>query len=160
MLIAEIDFCVPADIDEIYYVERTCFEVPWGRYAIARDVEDPGKSVYLKALLRCEIVGYAVLSRNEGTAHLMNIAVLPDFRRMGVASQLMIANEEIALEWGSKRMRLEVRATNRPAREFYDKLGFSFKRRIRRYYVNGDDAFIMLARLPLSITKRTYESDE
>jgi ribosomal protein S18 acetylase RimI-like enzyme len=105
----------------------------------------------MKAILGVFIAGYGVLGRNEGVSHLLNLAVLPDYRRMGIASQLMLAFEEIAVEWECRRMRLEVRSSNRLARDFYAKLGFTYKSRARGYYANGEDALILVARLPLSI---------
>ena len=48
-------------------------------------------------------------------------------------------------------MRLEVASSNRPARDFYARLEFAYVMRIRSYYGNGDDALVLLARLPLRI---------
>ncbi|MDR3321924.1 MAG: ribosomal protein S18-alanine N-acetyltransferase [Synergistaceae bacterium] len=154
MQIADIDFCVPADADELYEVERSCFDVPWSRHFIAKDLENLGVSVYLKAMLHCEIAGYGVLTRDGDAAHLMNIAVLPGFRGMGVALQLMIAFDEIAIDWQCDRMNLEVRAANQRARKFYDELGFKFKKKTARFYSDGEDAFILVAKLPLPIVVR------
>jgi ribosomal-protein-alanine N-acetyltransferase len=105
-------------------------------------------------MLHCEIAGYGVLSQDGVTAHLLNLAVLPRFRGMGVALQLMTALEEIAMEWQCGRMSLEVRATNQPARKLYDALGFKFKKKIARFYSDGEDAFILAAKLPLPIAVR------
>jgi ribosomal protein S18 acetylase RimI-like enzyme len=81
----------------------------------------------------------------------MNLAVLPEFRRRGVALQLMAAFGEIAREWRCRRMCLEVRASNTIARNFYASLGFVYSSRIKRYYTDGEDALLLTARLPLKL---------
>ena len=42
-------------------------------------------------------------------------------------------------------------SSNRPVRDFYARLGFAYVMRMRSYYGNGDDALVLLARLPLRI---------
>jgi ribosomal-protein-alanine N-acetyltransferase len=150
MQVFDMDFCVPADVPELCSVESLCFENPWGPYVIAGDLQR-GLLIYLKALCRSAVIGYGVLGRNEDVAHLLNLAVLPDFRRRGVARQIIAALEEIASEWECKRMRLEVRSSNVIARDFYSSIGFGYQARKRRYYANGEDALVFVARLPLSI---------
>jgi ribosomal-protein-alanine N-acetyltransferase len=152
MQIADIDFCTQDDLDEICSIETACFSAPVDRRVIEGDLRNLGEIVYVKALLRCAIAGYGVLGRSESVAHLLNLAVLPEFRRMGVAWQLALALGEIADAWGCGRIRLEVRSSNSGAREFYAKLGFAYMSRTRGYYSNGEDAIILVARLPLSTT--------
>ena len=118
---------------------------------IAYDLENQGLVAYMKATLKDTIVGYAVLSRDEGLSHLLNIAVLPQFQRTGIAKQLLLALEVLSEEWGYRRMKLEVRASNRVARDFYAGIGFVYHARQKGYYVNGEDALVLVARLPLKI---------
>jgi ribosomal-protein-alanine N-acetyltransferase len=149
MQIADIEFCGPGDFEEIFAVESACFDMPWSRHVIRYDLDNMGELVYMKAVLKDFIAGYGVLGRGEGVSHLLNLAVLPEFRRSGIASQLMLAFEEISLIWGCGRMRLEVRSSNALARDFYAKFGFVYKMRAKKYYANGEDALVLVARLPL-----------
>jgi ribosomal-protein-alanine N-acetyltransferase len=151
LLIADIDFCVPEDAGQLFSIEAACFEQPWDRRVIEHDLADMGQVVYMKATLAGRIAGYGVLGRAGRAAHLMNIAVHPDYRSRCVGLQLMTAFDEIAREWGCGRMRLEVRSTNARARDFYVKLGFACIRTERNYYAGGEDAIIMVARLPLQV---------
>ncbi|MDR1021436.1 MAG: ribosomal protein S18-alanine N-acetyltransferase [Synergistaceae bacterium] len=151
MLIADIDFCAQADLGQLVSIEEACFEQPWDRRVIEHDLANPGQVAYLKATLAGRIAGYGVLGRGYGAAHLMNIAVHPDYRSRCVGLQLMMSFDEIAREWGCGRMRLEVRSGNAAARDFYSKLGFAYMKRERKYYANGEDAIVMVARLPLPI---------
>lgn len=152
MRIADIDFCTPNDLDELCGIEEACFDFPWERRVIESDLGNLGSVIYMKASYDLTIAGYGVLAQRDGMAHLLNLAVLKEFRRMRVASQLMIAFEEIAMNlWKCSRMRLEVASSNRTARDFYAGLGFCYSVRMRSYYRNGDDALVLLARLPLRI---------
>lgn len=152
MQIADIDFCRPADADALYAIERACFDTPWERHILERDLAEQGTIVYMKALFKGTIVGYGVLERKGALAHLLNLAVLEDYRRQGIASQLMLAFDEIASSaWCCRRMRLEVRSSNRAARDFYARLGFCYAKRIRGYYAGREDALILIARMPLNV---------
>jgi ribosomal-protein-alanine N-acetyltransferase len=151
MQIAEIDFCAPGDADRLFEIEQACFDYPWERQMIEYGLENQGPAAYMKASFKNMIAGYAVLSRDGNLSHLQNVAVLPRFRRLGVAKQLLLAVEVLSEEWGYRRMRLEVRASNRIARDFYAAIGFVYHMRRKNYYISGEDALILVARLPLKI---------
>jgi ribosomal-protein-alanine N-acetyltransferase len=149
MQIADLDFCVPADLKSLVEIEKACFAVPWEENLIAADLNGEGNSVYLKASFKDIVVGYGVLGQNGRLAHLMNIAVLPEYRRQGVALQIMAAFDVLAGDWLCKRMCLEVRASTTGARTFYASIGFVYSSRIKGYYNDGEDAIMLVARLPL-----------
>ena len=72
----------------------------------------------------------------------MNIAVLPERRRQGIAKQLMASLFDAA--GTGARFTLEVRTSNTPAIEMYERFGFRPAGHRRRYYHdNGEDALIM-----------------
>ncbi|MDR1510851.1 MAG: ribosomal protein S18-alanine N-acetyltransferase [Synergistaceae bacterium] len=151
MQIVDIDFCVPDDIRSLVEIEEVCFDIPWEEYMIERDLNEPGNAIYLKAVIKGTIAGYGVLGRADDTAHLMNLAVLPEYRRQGIALQLMTAFGEISEDWRCRRMCLEVRSSNNIARDFYASIGFVYLSRIKGYYVDREDALVLTARLPLRI---------
>ena len=73
------------------------------------------------------IVGNATVRRAPafGRGHVVgNVAVLPDYRRHGIARQLMQACIERARDEGGAWVALEVRTDNIPARHLYLSLGF------------------------------------
>lgn len=56
--------------------------------------------------------------------YLSNLAVRPTYRRQGVASQLLLSCEQVALEWGFQDLYLHVLENNHQARQLYFKLGY------------------------------------
>ena len=73
-------------------------------------------------------------------AEIIDIYVTPEYRRKGIAKQLMntiIDNKEV------KNITLEVNINNKNAILMYNSLGFK-EATIRKGYYNGEDALLML----------------
>lgn len=74
------------------------------------------------------LVGNVTLMRESGARGLWsvsNVAVLPAYRRQGIARRLMEAAIRRALDRGAHRLVLEVSAENEAARRLYHSLGFA-----------------------------------
>lgn len=56
--------------------------------------------------------------------YLSNLAVHPNYRRQGAASDLLIACEKVVLNWGFQDLYLHVLENNHQARQLYFKLGY------------------------------------
>lgn len=56
--------------------------------------------------------------------YLSNLAVCPTYRRRGVAQQLLLKCERVALSWGFQDLYLHVLENNYQARQLYFKLGY------------------------------------
>ena len=88
------------------------------------------------------------LSREYRVLHLVSIAVLKEYRRRGIGSALLEATIREALaDGGIVSIYLEVRVSNSPAIRLYRKFGFREMRRIRGYYRDGEDAYVMVRKL-------------
>ena len=76
-------------------------------------------------------------------ADILTVAVLPEYRRQGIAKEFMRQIEEWSKERGASAMMLEVEHTNESAIELYKSLGY-MKISVRMdYYGLGKDAFVM-----------------
>ena len=92
-----------------------------------------------------KVVGYCgvFLPAPGVEADILTVAVLPDFRRQGIAREFMRQIEQWSKERGASAMMLEVEQSNSAAIELYKSLGF-MKISVRMdYYGPGQDAFVM-----------------
>jgi [ribosomal protein S18]-alanine N-acetyltransferase len=131
------------DLSAIDEIERAAYPTPWSRSMFAGELAKPS-SICLGAFAGDRLVGYLIVSRYVDAWHVMNVAVAPDHRRRGVASDLLAALFERTREDGRRGYTLEVRVSNAGAITLYERLGFE-RRGVRRgYYTdNREDALIM-----------------
>jgi ribosomal protein S18 acetylase RimI-like enzyme len=78
------------------------------------------------AIVENKIVGCAFYSAKEDFVYLAHLAVLPDYRNLGIAKALMQAVEEKTRELKLSKIRLSVRLVLEKTRAFYEKLGYTF----------------------------------
>jgi ribosomal-protein-alanine N-acetyltransferase len=133
-----------SDLPQVIAIERRAFPTPW---SLAMFVLELSKSsgICLAALLPGErhLVGYLICSRYDTVWHIMNIAVDPDRRRLGVATELLASLYD-RVDDPNARYTLEVRQSNHTAIHLYEREGFRAAGLRRRYYQdNGEDALIM-----------------
>ena len=75
--------------------------------------------------------------------HVVSVAVLPEHRRKGIGEGLVLeAIVGVKLK-KSDELYLEVRCSNSDAVKLYEKLGFVIKQRLKAYYRDGEDAYLM-----------------
>ncbi|MEB3277970.1 MAG: GNAT family N-acetyltransferase [Lyngbya sp.] len=65
-----------------------------------------------------------IASRSQQFPYLSNLAVHPEYRRLGVAQQLLSRCESIATQWGYSQLYLHVLENNNPAKRLYFKAGY------------------------------------
>ena len=132
---------VRADLAAVFAIERRSFRAPWSPSMFQVELGRP-EVVALAAEVGESLAGYSVLSRHADAWHLMNIAVEPAFRRLGIASAL-VAKSLVEVGTGAP-VTLEVRASNDAAIALYHRLGFRrIGPRIAYYPDHGEDALIM-----------------
>lgn len=90
------------------------------------------------------VAGFIVARVVAGELHINNVAVRPEFRRQGIAAQLIEAALRQGQADGARIAFLEVRAGNVPAQGLYCRCGFQVTGRRRRYYRQPvEDALLM-----------------
>jgi len=122
-------------------IERRSFPSPWSLAMFVLELSKPS-GICLAATDGEELFGYLICSRYDRVWHLMNVAVAPERRRLGIATRLITQLFETSES--ELPMTLEVRVSNREAIAMYEGLGFrSAGVRPRYYQDNGEDALIM-----------------
>ena len=130
-------------VQQVAALEKLCFSDPWSENSVASELQNP-LALWLVAEEEACLAGYVGSQTVVGETDMMNIAVHPDFRRRGVAESLVNTLTEELKQIGSKCLTLEVRASNEPAKNLYEKLGFSQIGRRPNYYRHPrEDALIL-----------------
>ena len=130
-------------VPQVAELEKICFKDPWSERSVASELRNP-LSLWLVACEQGIVAGYVGSQTVMGETDMMNIAVHPNFRRQGIAEELVDALVRELRTLESRCLTLEVRASNEAARNLYEKLGFAQIGRRPNYYRNPkEDALIL-----------------
>lgn len=111
-----------AHIAAIAQLENDCFADPWTETTLAEELHN-SCAVFLVALIDDNVVGYLGCHHIADEGYVTNIAVSKDFRRQGIARQLLRYAKD---QWQHLfRITLEVRVSNTAAIALYESEGFS-----------------------------------
>jgi ribosomal-protein-alanine N-acetyltransferase len=133
------------DLGAIEEIERNSYPTPWSRSMFAGELTKPS-SICLGAFHgeTGALLGYLIISRYVDAWHVMNVAVAPEHRRRGIASDLLEQLFELTAGDGRRGYTLEVRVSNTSAIKLYERAGFRARGVRRGYYTdNREDALIM-----------------
>lgn len=88
--------------------------------------------------------------------HVTAVTVAPEYRRLGVASQLMAYLEDVSqIAFNAFFVDLFVRVTNTLALVMYTSLGYSVYRQVVGYYSGEEDAYDMRKALLRDVDKES-----
>ena len=133
----------PEHVAAVVEMERQCFSDPWSEKSVASELDNP-LSLWLIAEADGVVAGYVGSQTVLDSADMMNLAVSQDFRRQGIGEQLVNSLTDALAEKGVKTHLLEVRISNEPAKQLYQKLGFEIVGKRPRYYEKPrEDALIL-----------------
>ena len=131
-------------IDEVLKIEESSFNIQWTEDDFLRELTQNKTAIYIVAVLDGEIVGYAGLWHVVNEGQITNVAVLPEYRRLGIGEKLMQEFFEIASELNMMGITLEVKISNYAAQKLYTKHGFKPEGFRKNYYKDtNEDAVIM-----------------
>jgi ribosomal-protein-alanine N-acetyltransferase len=127
------------DLNDIYKIELACFKQPWSLESLHNDICENEFAHYIVAEADGIIAGYCGIHIIFNEGHIMNVAVLPQYRKQGIGRGLL---ETVFMQTGLPFYTLEVRVSNDDAINLYTKMGFATFGKRPRYYGN-EDALIM-----------------
>jgi ribosomal-protein-alanine N-acetyltransferase len=160
-----VDFVIrpyrAADFERLWQIDQACF--PEGiaytqmelsgfitrRNAITIVAEAaPGKDNAHKsgnrASNKTSIAGFAVAQPFRKTGRIITLDILPESRRYGLGSRLVLACEERLRPHGCTEVYLETAVDNEAALKLYHKMGYTILRTLPGYYhALGLDAFLL-----------------
>lgn len=132
----------------VYELSKECFAIPWTLESINNEINNPlAKYVIAQDLSTGEVVGFVGVWIIAGEGDITNIAVSSKYRKLGIASNLLIKLFDVCKTFNCEDITLEVRASNIPAQNLYKKFNFKEEGIRKGYYSdNGEDAIIMWKR--------------
>ena len=130
-------------VPQVAQLEKICFSDPWSEMSIAHELESLW-SYWLVAVDGDTVAGYIGSQSSIDEADIMNVAVHPDYRRQGIAENLINTLVAELKNRSCHALLLEVRVSNTPAITLYEKLGFAQVGCRKNYYRNPkEDALIL-----------------
>ena len=139
------------ELPEIMAIERRTYEFPWSEGIF----KDCFRSGYAGLALRENeiMIGYGMISYAAGEAHLLNVAVAPEFQGQGHGKHLTKRLIDLARWHHADQIFLEARITNTRAQSLYASLGFCEIGERKNYYpgrMRREDAVVMALDLSLN----------
>ena len=109
---------------------------------------------FIVAEISGKIIGYIMCKIEHGFSnfkklgfvkkgHVVSVAVIDEHRRKGYGSVLVDEAVKGVKTIQGSELYLEVRCSNNDAVRLYEKLGFSIIQRLKAYYRDGEDAYVM-----------------
>ena len=128
---------------ELANLESLCFSDPWSASYLS-DVLKNSCSYFFGMKDSGIILGYCGIYIIEDECEIINLAVHPDKRRLGIGKALMTCVHEQAKILGAAVFYLECRKSNTAAFNLYKSLGYEKIGIRRNYYKNpSEDAILM-----------------
>lgn len=136
-----------SDLKKIILIDKEASLYPWPDIFFIEELKNKNSYTYLANYYDEDnklSIGYLIFRLLFDSIDVINIAVLPKFRRKGVATLLMEKMFSLGVEKSVKSIYLEVRESNKGAIELYEKIGFKKSYIRRNYYANSENALVML----------------
>lgn len=128
-----------SQIGQISEIERENFLKPWSYKLIYDEIRNENSDVYAY-MSGNRVAGYMVIRQIIDEVELLNISVHKDFRRIGIAGNLL---DFLISKSGNCSIFLEVRENNFAAINLYEKKGFKKVGLRKDYYSKGTNGIVM-----------------
>jgi len=145
------------DIEAVQKINRNCLPENYPRFFFLDIYNKFPEGFNVAEMENGEIVGYEMTRIERGLSnygfgidkkgHIISIAVLDEYRRLGIAKNLMISAANALRLREVKEVFLEVRESNHAAINLYQRLGYQSFKISKQYYTDGESAIIMISKI-------------
>lgn len=143
----------PADLEAVININRVCLPENYVAYFFL-DTYNTLPETFLVAESQGLVAGYIMCRLEHGFSdlkklrfarkgHIISVAVMPDFRNMGIGHSLVEQALSALSAHNADECYLEVRTNNLAAINLYKRMSFEITRTIPHYYFDGFDAYVM-----------------
>jgi ribosomal protein S18 acetylase RimI-like enzyme len=129
----------------------------WNAARVLRSIRELDTLV-LVARAGSRLIGFAIMDFGEESAHLSLFAVDPSHQRRGIGRHMFGWLKDSALTAGIAVVKLELRASNLGAQQFYRRLGFEETGWTAGYYRRRETALRMALRLRQPASDNPYSA--
>jgi ribosomal-protein-alanine N-acetyltransferase len=163
------------DIPSVVSVDRQVFVDPWPESAYVQELYfNPNAHYFILTLIdpshakfwhhhrrskKAPVIGFVGMRVEGDQGHISTLALRSEWRGNRLGELLFLAGMVQAMEDGAWTVALEVRISNQVAINLYKKYGFNAVSRLRQYYANGEDAYLMRVHLN-DFSHRQYLCDQ
>ena len=131
------------DLDAVTEIERICFSLPWSRESFVNELVNKLAYYHCATVNGC-VVGYMGMWKICDEGHITNVAVLPEYRKNGIASMLINKMVDVCKCSEINSMTLEARESNEEAISVYEKFGFVSVGKRPNYYQKPNESAIIM----------------
>jgi len=153
-----IRWMIRRDTTEVINIERASYEYPWTAEELL-EILRHRNAIGMVAEHDFDVVGFMVYELHKKKLHMLNFAVHPDYRRMGVGTQMV---QKLIGKLSTQRRRditLHVRETNLAGQLFFQSQGFYAVDIIREFYEEHDEsAYAMRYRVDEMPPQKVYRN--
>lgn len=143
----EIRSAALKDLEFVYQIEVVSFRDAYPKTLLWQLIKDK-KAICHIIEIEQKIIGFAVgLMRSNNKGHIISIAIIPKYRNCNYGSSLLKYLIADLRNHGASIIQLEVRISNNIAIKLYKNFDFLISATKRRYYSDGEDAYVMSCRL-------------
>ena len=147
-------------LPEVLALDKLCLGGLWTEAGYQREIDSPNSDLLVLELLgaasveqapspspapplQSTILGLGCVWAILDEAHITTLAIHPDYHRARLGQWLLVQLLVAACRRQLTHATLEVRASNAPALQLYQKFEFKVAGRRKRYYADDEDALVL-----------------
>lgn len=136
---------VAEDLPRVLEIETESHPEPWARGSFESELSIPYSRFFVLTDDETDtvVLGYIVYHLQAEGVSLLNIALAPKWRNLGLSRILMGALVNEAVREEIPKIILEVRESNARAITVYEAMGFRKSHERKGFYSNGETAWVM-----------------
>lgn len=138
-----VRWMIRRDMPEVLAIEHAGFEFPWCEEEFLRVLRQRN-CIGMVAELGERVVGFMIYELHKNKLFVLDFAIHPEFRRMGIGRQLIARLIGKLSSQRRTKIALQIRETNLPAQFFFRSQNFRAVEVLREHFQDtGEDAYMM-----------------